>query len=208
MAASLLLCACATSPERKPSLPLEIPETWATSADATTPTAWLSDFRAPELEALVLEALGNNPGLEATAARFAQTIAEARIAGAERMPSAGLGLSGNKQKINSFGPASTGGVVFENYDLALNLSWELDLWWLSRDPTSAALSRVEGRGAELYGVQKTEHGHDHFWGLPLTLVVDKPIFESFAWGLVGQLQPTTKKGRAFIGLKISYELNH
>ncbi|MBL6837473.1 MAG: efflux transporter outer membrane subunit [Puniceicoccaceae bacterium] len=151
--ASLLLCACATSPERKPSLPLEIPETWATAADAATPTAWLRDFRAPELEALVFEALGNNPRLEATAARFAQTIAEARISGAERMPSAGLGLSGNKQKINSFGPASTGGVVFENYDLALNLSWELDLWGRSRDRTSAALARVEGSEADLYGVQ-------------------------------------------------------
>ena len=59
-----------------------------------------------------------------------------------------------------------------------------------------------------YLVQKTENGNDHFWGLPLTLVVDKPIFESFSLGLVGQLQPTTKKGRAFIGLKISYDLNH
>ena len=56
--------------------------------------------------------------------------------------------------------------------------------------------------------QKTENGNNESWGLPLTVVVDKPIFPSVSLGLIGQLQPTTKKGRAFIGLKISYDLNH
>lgn len=54
---------------------------------------------------------------------------------------------------------------------------------------------------------KTEEGSDSFWGLPLTLVVDKPIFQTLTLGLVGQLQPTTKKGRALFGLKLSYHFN-
>lgn len=54
---------------------------------------------------------------------------------------------------------------------------------------------------------KTEEGNETFWGLPLTVVLDKPIFNAFSIGLVGQLQPTTKKGRALIGLKLSYGLN-
>lgn len=54
---------------------------------------------------------------------------------------------------------------------------------------------------------ETEEGSESFWGLPLTLVLDKPIFDSLSLGLVGQLQPTTKKARALFGLKVSYDLN-
>ena len=54
---------------------------------------------------------------------------------------------------------------------------------------------------------KTEEGNESFWGLPLTIVLDKPIFKSLSLGLIGQLQPTTKKGRALVGLKLSYDLN-
>ncbi len=145
----LLLSACATSPDRSAPPAIELPNTWTTSSSDATPTAWLKDFAAPELEALVAEAIAQNPGLEATAARFAQSIAEARIVGADLMPSAGLGLNGTRQQISTFGPSSTGGVIFENYDLALNLSWEIDLWGRLRDRSSAALARVEGSQAEL-----------------------------------------------------------
>lgn len=149
IATSLFLAACATSPERSPAPPIDTPARWTTSTDGAAPTAWLDDLNAPELESLVLEALANNPSLEATAARFDQSVAEARIAGAELMPSGDLGLNGSRQKISTFGPSSTGGVRFENYELALNLSWELDLWGRLRDRTSAALARVEGSQAEL-----------------------------------------------------------
>jgi multidrug efflux system outer membrane protein len=146
---TLLLSACATSPNRSTAPVIELPSAWATSVSNAAPTAWLKDFASPDLEALVAEAMANNPGLEATAARFAQSIAEARIAGADLMPSAGLGVNGSRQQISTFGPSSTGGVIFENYDLALNLSWEIDLWGRLRDHTSAALARAEGSQAEL-----------------------------------------------------------
>jgi NodT family efflux transporter outer membrane factor (OMF) lipoprotein len=126
-----------------------MPADWSTQTAQTDPTAWLADLQSPELTDFVAEALAHNPELEATAARFAQAVAEARIAGAEILPSAGLGLNGNRQKISTFGPTSTGGVIFENYDLALNLSWELDLWGRLRDQTAAALARAEASQAEL-----------------------------------------------------------
>lgn len=74
------------------------------------------------------------------------------------------------------------------------------------------LKLFEGFETEAYlGVSylsvKTEEGSESFWGLPLTLVLDKPIFDSLSLGLVGQLQPTTKKARALFGLKVSYDLN-
>jgi NodT family efflux transporter outer membrane factor (OMF) lipoprotein len=147
--ASLLLSACATSPERAAAPAIDLPDQWTSQVSSAAPTAWLADLNSPELTQLVEEALANSPSLEATAARFAQNVAEARIAGADLMPSAGLGLNGSRQKLSTFGPTSTGGVIFENYDLDLNLSWELDLWGRLRDQTSAALARLEASGAEL-----------------------------------------------------------
>lgn len=74
-----------------------------------------------------------------------------------------------------------------------------------------SLEIFEGFSTQAYlGVsylrQKTSDGDQFYWGLPLTLVVNKPIFRSISLGLVGQLQATTKKGRAMIGLKLSYDL--
>ncbi|TVP81446.1 MAG: efflux transporter outer membrane subunit [Puniceicoccaceae bacterium] len=148
LAAVCILSACATSPDRSPDPAIETPETWTTGTAPTQPTAWLADLQSPELEGFVAEALAQNPGLEATAARFAQSLAEARIAGADRLPSAGLGLNGARQQISTFGPTSTGGVIFENYDLALNLRWELDLWGRLRDRSAAALARVDASQAD------------------------------------------------------------
>ena len=148
-ASILFLTGCATSPERSAPPAIEIPEEWSAQSAQTNPTAWLADLHSPELTNFVAEALDQNPELEATAARFAQSVAEARIAGADLLPSAGLGLNENRQKINTFGPTSTGGVIFENYDLALNLSWEVDLWGRLRDRSSAAIARVEASQAEL-----------------------------------------------------------
>ena len=146
---TLLFSACATSPDRSEPPAIDLPTAWSSQSFNTAPTAWLADFKSPQLEALVLEALAQSPSLKATAARFAQSVAEARISGADLKPSLGLGLNGARQKINTFGPNPTDGVVFENYDLALDLRWEIDLWGRLRDQTSAAVARVEGYQADL-----------------------------------------------------------
>ena len=148
-ATTLLFSACATSPDRSEPPAIDLPTAWSSQSFNTAPTAWLADFKSPQLEALVLEALAQSPSLKATAARFAQSVAKARISGADLEPSLGLGLNGARQKINTFGPNPTDGVVFENYDLALDLRWEIDLWGRLRDQTSAAVARVEGYQADL-----------------------------------------------------------
>jgi outer membrane protein TolC len=146
---NLLFSACATSPDRSEPPAIDLPTAWSSQSFNTAPTAWLADFKSPQLEALVLEALAHSPSLEATAARFTQSVAEARISGADLKPSLGLGLNGARQKINTFGPNPTGGVIFENYDLAFDLRWEIDLWGRLHDQTSAAVARVEGYQADL-----------------------------------------------------------
>lgn len=89
-----------------------------------------------------------NANLQRVSAVLGQSLAEARIVRADLGPSAGFGLEGVRQKISTFGPSSTGGVIFENYQLGLNLSWEIDLWGRMRDLHSAARARVELSQAE------------------------------------------------------------
>lgn len=148
-ATTLLMSACVTSPDRSAAPAIDLPTAWTSQSLSVAPTAWLADFDSPQLESLVLEALAKSPSLKATAARFAQSVAQARVSGAKLKPSAGFGLNGARQKINTFGPNSTGGVTFENYDLAFDLSWEVDLWGRLRDQTSAAVARAEGYQADL-----------------------------------------------------------
>ncbi|MGB1127462.1 MAG: efflux transporter outer membrane subunit [Opitutales bacterium] len=146
---ALSLAGCATAPKQSDAPDLNLPSAWAAAAvGSDAPQAWLSDFKQPALERLVAEAISNNADLQRITAVLGQRIAEARISGADILPSAGLGLKGARQQISTFGPSPTGGVIFENYDLALNLSWELDLWGRMRNLTSAALAQVEASQAE------------------------------------------------------------
>lgn len=142
---------CATAPAPSDAPDIALPQAWTAekTSNSTAPNAWLQDFHEPQLQALVDQALAHNADLRRAAARFSQSVAEARIAGADLMPSANLGLNGARQKISTFGPQSTGGVRFENYSLDLNLSWEIDLWGRLRDRTAAALAQVEASHAEL-----------------------------------------------------------
>ncbi len=148
------LVGCASPPETSPPPPIVPPGAWSMpGGDGQAPQAWLADFNSPALESLVAEALGTRPDVRGAVARVEQALAEAAIAGADPLPTASLGLDGSRQKINTFGPQATGGVRFENYEMGLNLSWELDLWGRLRDRSSAALARVEAATAELRAVR-------------------------------------------------------
>lgn len=148
----MLICfaGCATKPPESEPPAIDLPEGWTASARAGgLGQNWLDDLKAPELSALAQEALAHNADLERVSAILGQRIAEARIAGADRMPATIFGLDGARQQISTFGPNATGGVIFENYNLSPSLSWELDLWGRLRDQTSAALARVEVSQAKL-----------------------------------------------------------
>jgi multidrug efflux system outer membrane protein len=155
LASLAALSGCATSPERSDAPSIPIPSAWTSQVadNRHSAQAWLHDFQQPQLLALVEEALQHNADLRRAAARLSQAAAEARIAGAEQIPSAELGLDGRRQQISTFGPQSTGGVRFENYDLQLNLSWEIDLWGQLRDRSAAALAEMEAQQAEFIGAR-------------------------------------------------------
>ncbi len=143
-----------TTPPVQPDPDIELPDQWASKTPESSPhAAWLNDFSDPALNQLVAEALSHNANLQTASARFAQTIAEAGLTRADLRPSANLGLNANRQKINSIGPQSIDSAYFNNYQLGLNISWEIDLWGKLRDQGSAAIAQTEAGAAELRQVK-------------------------------------------------------
>ena len=146
----LLIAGCASVHEHVESPITNLPSEWSNSirSDGAVKNYWLHDFDDPTLVALVAESLENNPNLIATAARLNQALAEAKIAGADNVPSIALGLGGSRQRISNFGPQQTDGIYYNNNNIDLNLSWEIDLWGRLNNYSSAALAKAEASSAD------------------------------------------------------------
>ena len=86
---------------------------------------WLDDFDDRRLPALVGEAVRNNHDLRAAAARVAQARAQARIAGAERLPDVGVGAAASRR---GFDADPAGRVTADSFDAGVDIAWEIDLW--------------------------------------------------------------------------------
>src|SRR3954462_1369408 len=135
-------CALKAPPERgalvKEALPnLQLPAAWTgQSGPAGLPGAvgerWLGGFHDPQLDALVQEALANNPHLQVAAARVQQAASYVKVAGATLLPQVNLlargggALSGDSSGLEGIG-------VFAN--------WELDLWGRVRAGRASATAQ-------------------------------------------------------------------
>ena len=114
----------------------ELPTTWSGETergDLTIEVDWWRQFESTELNELVPRVLEANPDLRIASASLRQAEALARIAGAARWPSASVGLNAGRSRQNLIGlPIPGAGDVISitnnNFGLALNLSWEIDLW--------------------------------------------------------------------------------
>jgi NodT family efflux transporter outer membrane factor (OMF) lipoprotein len=129
-------CALKKPPEtaemRREALPnLTLPGQWTAkggTAGAVT-EGWLASFRDARLDALVREALVNNPDLRVAAARIDQAAGYARLAGATLYPQVNImARGGGKMSGDSSGLEGAG--IFA--------SWELDLWGRVRAGREAA----------------------------------------------------------------------
>ena len=125
------------APEKFAQLP-------ASNPGAATMTQAFVD--SAQLQRVVDEVLANNRDLRASAARLKQAEALATAAGAQRLPTVGLGASASRQRA----PNDQG--VFNNftsYGVNATAAWEVDLWGrvsanaqaAGYDAQSAALDR-------------------------------------------------------------------
>jgi NodT family efflux transporter outer membrane factor (OMF) lipoprotein len=129
-------CALKNPPDRnslsKEALPnFRLPASWTGAAAPAGAAAhgWLAAFDDPQLNALVQEALANNPDLQVAAARVEQAAAFVKVAGATLYPQvSALARGGGALSGDSSGLEGAG--IFAN--------WEIDLWGRVRAGREAA----------------------------------------------------------------------
>jgi multidrug efflux system outer membrane protein len=126
-------CALKAPPPReeiaKQALPnFKLPDAFKGTAQPLE-QGWLKSFKDPQLDALVAEALANNPDLQLAAARVEQAAAQVRLAGATLKPQVNaLARGGGALSGDSSGLEGAG--IFAN--------WELDVWGRVRAGREAA----------------------------------------------------------------------
>jgi NodT family efflux transporter outer membrane factor (OMF) lipoprotein len=126
----------------------EIPDNWAALAEkaGSVDDGWLKNFKDPKLEALVEEALDQNPGLRIAAANVESAAAVAVIAGAALKPTVAAG-AGVEQ--------THGGSPIDTNSWAVGLSWELDLWGKLRARAAAGEAAYEATVADYQGARQS-----------------------------------------------------
>ncbi|MDY7092292.1 MAG: efflux transporter outer membrane subunit [Acidobacteriota bacterium] len=174
---ALGLTACGHSTAVSPEVGVEVPERWTAEAaiseaapgDLSLPALAASDLPEvgfdlgePALAAVIEEALEGNRDLAAAAARLDQAAARARIAGADLWPQASAGFDANRSKRNFIGfpiPGSGGDEVLSStsttFGVALNVSWEPDLWGRVRAGRDAANADLAAAQADFVGARRS-----------------------------------------------------
>jgi len=119
---------------------VRVPGSWkavSSGSHARISTGWLSEFNSPAMTRLVLEAVNNNPNLNASAARLRATRQGTIGSRAAMLPrvngssSASRSRNGNGDNLRSYN---------RSYGLSLNASWEPDIWGRRKDLRQADLA--------------------------------------------------------------------
>jgi NodT family efflux transporter outer membrane factor (OMF) lipoprotein len=111
---------------------LETEDSRVTSEPATDPKWWESAFQDPELDKLVEAALQQNLTLRSAGLRVLQSQQQLAIAIGNQYPQ-------QQQATGSASRQKESDIIFNNYNLGLNLGWEVDFWGrFSRQVESAS----------------------------------------------------------------------
>jgi multidrug efflux system outer membrane protein len=128
----LLISGCAAfEPQIRTEPPLEMPHRYALFSEGEPQNStWWQDFKSPELNALVTEAIKENFDIQTAWARLRQAEAVARQVGAQLLPGIDYDLGAGKSRIQTKATenASTQTTVQKSYRAGLAASYELDLW--------------------------------------------------------------------------------
>ena len=178
-AAMLAGCALKAPPARddlaRDGLPnLKVPPAWSEPALAAggARDGWLASFNDPQLDALVREALANNPDLRVAAARVEQAAGFVKSAGATLYPQVNaLARGGGALSGDSSGLEGAG--VFAN--------WELDVWGRVRSGREGARSQYTSTALDAeYARQSIAALAAKSWFLATEARLQKGIAEDMA----------------------------
>jgi NodT family efflux transporter outer membrane factor (OMF) lipoprotein len=155
---ALVVTGCIDRGDWKPAPQLAPPGLTAQRALAGAPVeaaAWPADtwWRAygdPQLDALVEQALAGSPSLEIAQARLRAAQGQAIAARAARLPSGTLDATVNRQRFpeNGLYPPPLGGNYWNQGQVTLDFSYDLDLWGRYRALAAAARAGVAAAQAD------------------------------------------------------------
>lgn len=157
LAAALLAAGCANfrglAPTARPTEPAALAA--KTSLAAAKPSGawpaadWWRRFGDPQLNALIAEALADNPSVASARARIEQARAAAANFSAALAPQANADARVVRQRFSGNGvfPPPIAGAWYTQTDLSASFSYEFDLWGRNRAAYEAALGQA--RAAEV-----------------------------------------------------------
>lgn len=150
----IVILGCGSPPPRvEPEFEFQAPADWtatpseANRVSAVDSTSWWTDFGDVILDSLVTRAIAHNYDLRAAVARIDAALAQARVAGADALPNVSASFSATRDQRVFIGtpiPKSTATTL----GVALNTTWELDLWGRVRKARSAALADAQAVWAD------------------------------------------------------------
>lgn len=155
--AAIALAGCVLGPDyQRPQVPL--PPAWhadaSTAADLAN-TAWWKAFGDPQLDALIDAALDANKDLRIAAYRVQEYDAKLEVSSSQEYPQASYTLGGQRihrsQEIPELMRIGAP-VGYNEFNVGLNVSWELDLWGRVRRANEAARAELLSTEAARRGV--------------------------------------------------------
>ena len=136
---AVLLAGCAVTQPLPPKL--DLPAGSATAEQNAALERYWTLFNDPVLDQLVTEALANNLDLRATLARIEAARSQVLLAQSYLAPDINLNVDAGRSRISSISstPLPPGfPVITNNFQVALNVSYELDVWGKYRAGSLAA----------------------------------------------------------------------
>jgi multidrug efflux system outer membrane protein len=119
-------------------------------ADAWPAEQWWLAYGDPQLNQLVARALKDNPSLAVVQARVAgaQAVVTAERAGEGAQVGLATGLNRQRYSSNGFFPPPIGGNYFNDANVQVRASYDVDWWGKHRSLVAAALGETSARQAE------------------------------------------------------------
>ena len=147
---ALALTGCMLGPNyQRPSV--DVPQSWRfedKEAKDVANTAWWEQFNDPVLNELIQAALKENKDLKIAVARIEQFMGQMETTRAPLFPQIGAGGVAGRQRVSEVYGATqlensrTAHPTFNDFQIFLNASWEIDLWGKVRRATEAARASI------------------------------------------------------------------
>lgn len=145
----------------KPAAATQATPGWtsATPADTESRGAWWTRFGDAQLNTLEARVSVSNQTIQKAVAQFQEARAMVESAHAAYLPTVGVGASASRVHDSEylFGHNQTAGKSYNDYAVALDASWEPDLWGRIAHENDAARAGAQASAADLESVRLGVH---------------------------------------------------